>query len=438
MTSTNVRQPLFQISKRTEHKKGLGPLVNLAAVFTALVIGGIFVACLGYDPFKFYIKVFAGCFESPIYIKLLIRTIVPLLITSIGLSVAFKMKFWNIGAEGQILMGALCSFTMALLLKDSVPSFLGILLVLISGTLGGGLYGLIVAAFKAKFNTNETLLTLMFNYIALYIVFYLLNNNVKFFIAEGNGIPTFKIISNALWLSEIKIGSFSFDTSLFIAIIVVVFVAIYLKFTKQGYQINVVGDSPNTARYAGMKVKRIMLRTMFLSSAIIGLVGALQITGSAASHTMSTGITNGVGWTAIIVAWLAKLNPVAIVVVSILMGILEQGSNVARSAMGISAAMADVLQGLILFTILAFDFFINYKVTLRKKFALKEETAVATSEDAENQTKTNEDNSTTTSGSESPITTNEIVKNNIDTSQLGDIEVVEKDISKNNDKGGKE
>ncbi len=382
MTHNNVRQPLFQISKRTEHKKGLGILVNLVAVFTALILGGIFVACLGYDPFKFYAKVFAGCFESPIYIKLLIRTIVPLLITSIGLSVAFKMRFWNIGAEGQILMGALSAFTVSLLLKDSVPSFLGILIVLLSGTLGGGLYGLIVAAFKAKFNTNETLLTLMFNYIALYIVFYLLNNNVKFFIAAGNGIPTFKIIDKALWLSEIKIGDLSFDTSLFIAIAIVVFIAIYLKFTKQGYQISVVGDSPNTARYAGMKVKRIMLRTMFLSSAIIGLVGALQVTGSAASHTMSTGITNGVGWTAIIVAWLAKLNPIAIVVVSILMGILEQGSNVARSAMGISAAMADVLQGLILFTILAFDFFVNYKVTRRKKFSLQENAVQSTTDSA--------------------------------------------------------
>ncbi|MDR3317944.1 MAG: hypothetical protein LBS99_00715, partial [Clostridiales bacterium] len=158
---------------------------------------------------------------------------------------------------------------------------------------------------------------------------------------------------------------FYFDTALIIAVVLTVGLFIYFKYTKHGYEISVAGDSLNTAKYAGMKTNRIIIRTMFLSAAIIGLAGSLTLTGASASHTMSAGISSGVGWTAIIVAWLAKLNPASIVLSAVLMSMLEQGSGVARSAMGISLSAAQIIQGVILFSVLAFDFLLRYKVTFR-------------------------------------------------------------------------
>ncbi|MPN64051.1 hypothetical protein SDC9_211822 [bioreactor metagenome] len=142
---------------------------------------------------------------------------------------------------------------------------------------------------------------------------------------------------------------------------------IYFKYTKQGYEISVVGDSQNSARYAGMSVKKIIIRTMFISSAIIGIAGMLHVSGSATSHSLSDGISGDVGWTGIIVAWLAKLNPIGILVGSFLMGVLEKGTSVAESAYKISSATSDILEGVVLFTILIADFFIRYKTILSKR-----------------------------------------------------------------------
>ncbi|MEG1663311.1 MAG: hypothetical protein RR338_04930, partial [Clostridia bacterium] len=211
---------------------------------------------------------------------------------------------------------------------------------------------------------NETLLTLMFNYIALYIIKYLVY--VPFYKAPGNGIPTFKPIPEIGWLTTFKMGDVMVDTGFIIAIALVFIVFVYFRFSKHGYELTVVGDSPNTAKYAGINVKKVIVRTMFLSSLIVGLAGAMQLTGSAAGHSLSSGLTSGVGWTGIIVAWLAKLNPIGIGVVAFLMAVLENGCEVARAAMHISAAVADILQGIILFSVLGFDFFIKFKLVFRK------------------------------------------------------------------------
>lgn len=365
-----VSQPLIRVSKRMEISKKNKILLTLGAIFAAILISGILIACLGYNPFKFYAKVVSGPFSSLLYLRILVRTIVPLLVTSIGITLAFKMRFWNIGAEGQFIIGAFTAFTFGILIGDKLPSFIAIVIILLMGMLGAGIYGMLVAVLKVKFNTNETLMTLMLNYVALYFVTYFINNNVSFYVQSGNGIPTFKVLDKNVWLSEITMGKFSMDTSVFIAIILVVMIFIYFRYTKQGFQINVVGDSPNTAKYAGMKVGKIVVRTMFMSAAVIGLAGAMQILGGSTGHTMSINVTGGVGWTGIIIAWLAKLNPITILIATVLMSILECGSSIARTALGISDAVADIIQGIILFSIIAFDFFINYKVTFRKRKGL--------------------------------------------------------------------
>ena len=364
MTKTN-KDPLIKISKRQNLALRYKLLLTVGAILLSLVLGGILLACLGYNPVKFYTEMLMGNFKNASYLKLMIRALIPLLITSLGVSLAFKMRFWNIGGEGQFIIGAIIAMTFSLLIGDSLPSPLGAIVVVILGTLGGGLYALFVAVLKVRFNTNETLMTLMLNYVALYIASYMLKTD--FFALQGQGVPSFKVIAESLWLTEINIGKFSFDTALFIAVALTIILFVYFRQSKQGYELNVVGDSTNTAKYAGMKVNKIVLRTMFLSGAIIGMAGALKLCGSSAGHTFSANISGGVGWTSIIVAWLAKLNPVGIFVASLLMSILERGCSFARTSLGISDAMSDVLQGIILFTVLASDFFINYKVSFRKK-----------------------------------------------------------------------
>ena len=371
MTKTN-KDPLIKISKRQNLALGYKLLLTIGAILLSLVLGGILLACLGYNPVDFYVQMILGNFKNASYLKLMVRVLIPLLITSLGVSLAFKMRFWNIGAEGQFIVGALIAMTFSLLIGDSLPSPLGAIIIVLLGTLGGGLYALFVAVLKVKFGTNETLMTLMLNYVALYIASYTLKTD--FYAVQGQGVPAFKVIAESLWLTEINIGKFSFDTALFVAVALVVIMFVYFKQSKQGYELNVVGDSPNTAKYAGMKVKWIIVRTMFLSGAIIGMAGALKLCGSSAGHTFSANITGGVGWTSIIVAWLAKLNPIGILIASLLMSILERGCAFARTSLGISESMSDVLQGIILFTVLASDFFINYKVSFRKK--IKETVAI--------------------------------------------------------------
>lgn len=390
MTKTN-KDPLIKISKRQNLALGYKLLLTIGAILLSLVLGGILLACLGYNPVDFYVQMILGNFKNSSYLKLMVRVLIPLLITSLGVSLAFKMRFWNIGAEGQFIVGALIAMTFSLLIGDSLPSPLGAIIIVLLGTLGGGLYALFVAVLKVKFGTNETLMTLMLNYVALYIASYTLKTD--FYAVQGQGVPAFKVIAESLWLTEINIGKFSFDTALFVAVALVVIMFVYFKQSKQGYELNVVGDSPNTAKYAGMKVKWIIVRTMFLSGAIIGMAGALKLCGSSAGHTFSANITGGVGWTSIIVAWLAKLNPIGILIASLLMSILERGCAFARTSLGISESMSDVLQGIILFTVLASDFFINYKISFRKK--IKETVAINdTSSDTIAETSTTEKDET--------------------------------------------
>lgn len=363
------KEPLFHISKRGDLKLHQTIILYAISVLVAVVLGGIFVAGNGVNPFEYYAKVIVGCFENTIYLRGFIRIVIPLLITSLGIAVAFKMKFWNIGANGQFIAGAILATTVANLCENNLPQWLTLILMALAGIIGGGLIGLIPAVCKVKLGTSETLLTLMLNYVCYYILTYL--KNTMFFrklAADGSVFrPDFKVLPDNAWLYEVNIAGVKVDISLFVALILVALIFVYFNYMKQGYEISVVGDSQNTARYAGMSVKKIIVRTMFISAGIAGLAGMLQVSGSATSHTLADGITGDVGFTGITVAWLAKLNPVGILVVSALMGILQKGTAVAESAFSISSAASEILQGIILFSVLAADFFIRYRIVFGHK-----------------------------------------------------------------------
>ena len=265
---------------------------------------------------------------------------------------AFKMKFWNIGGEGQLIMGAVFATYFALY-HDHWPFPVLFVVMLLAGIVGGGLWALIPAFFKTRFGTNETLFTLMLNYIALYFVSWLQEGPWRD--PAANGFPKIPSFSQAATLPKVL----GVQMGWVIAVILTAMLFVYLRFTKHGYEISVVGQSKATAAYAGMRVDHIVLRTMFLSGAVAGIAGMIQVTGS--DKTLTTGVAGGVGFTAIIVAWLAQLNPLASAVVAFLFAVLEKGASVVQSQFGLSTDCADVLQGIILFFVLGCEFFIRYR-----------------------------------------------------------------------------
>jgi simple sugar transport system permease protein len=351
------QDPLLRVVKKAEISVGKTFALSLLALLAAIVAGGIFILAIGENPFQVYATIVQGAWRSKIAAKGTIKIAIPLLIAALGITPAFQMKFWNIGAEGQIIMGAIFSTYFALYF-DYLPHGMLIVIMIIAGMVGGGIWGLIPAYFKTKFGTNETLFTLMLNYIALYMI--------KFFI-EGpwrdpasSGFPKIATFAENARLDQI----FGVHAGWIIGLVLVVILFIYLKFTKHGYEISVVGESVNTARYAGMNVKKIVMRTMFLSGAICGIAGMTQVTGAA--FTLGEGVAGGVGFTAITVAWLSKLNPIIILVVTVLFSMLDKGCSVMQSTFGLSSAVSGILQGIILFFILGFDFFTRYKFVFRK------------------------------------------------------------------------
>jgi len=357
-TAHTAKEPLIRVVKKAEMSGKRSVILRLAALFLSLIAGALFIFCIGQNPIEIYKTIIVGSFRSPMAIQATIKIMIPLLIASLGVTLAFKMKFWNIGAEGQIIFGAICASFFALFCSGWNHIVL-IIVMMVAGFIGGGLWGLLPAYFKVKYNTNETLFTLMLNYIALNIVSYLRDG--PWMDPGSQGFP--KIARFAVNASLDKV--FGVHIGWIISIILVAALFIYLNYSKQGYEITVVGESQDTARYAGMKVKKIILRTMFLSGAVCGLGGMIQATG--ADITLTTSVAGGVGFTAIIVAWLAQLNPITILVVSFLFSVLEKGSSVVQSTFGLSTNCADVLQGIILFFVMGCEFFIRYGFVLRKR-----------------------------------------------------------------------
>nr|WP_312578936.1 ABC transporter permease [Sedimentibacter sp.] len=356
------REPLIRTVKRAERSKMDTFKLRIIAFVLALFAGGLFILSIGYNPVQLYGTIVSGAFRSEMAIQATIKFMIPLLISALGITLAFKMKFWNIGAEGQIIMGAVFASYFALF-HSNWPHFLLLIIMFIAGFIGGGLWGLIPAYFKARFNTNETLFTLMLNYIALHVISFLRDGPWKD--PGSSGFPKIARFNANAHMDKV----FGIQFGWIIGLILVVVVFIYIRNTKQGYEINVVGVSKATANYSGMNVKRIILRTMILSGGICGITGMIQATGS--DMTLASSVAGGVGFTAIIVAWLANLNPFGILMVSFLFSVLEKGSSVMQSTYGLSTYSASVLQGIILFFILGCEFYIRYKFVFRNKGGVK-------------------------------------------------------------------
>ena len=362
----------FHVVKRENCPLWKRVLAYVVAVFAALLIGAAILLAIGVDPFDYYYQLFTlGTVGNKIAYKTFmnyIKEFLPLVITSVALSLAFKMKFWNIGGEGQFIMGSITATFVAIKIGPALPMWLTLILMCLCAMIVAGIYGLIAGFLKIKFGTNETLMTLMLNYIALYILYFIGETKAdwNFFLQEKSDRPVFVNFSEFAKFPGIKLGEkFELNICLIFAFIIGAMIFVYLKHTKHGYEINVIGDSSGTAKYAGMKVNGIILRTVFLSAALIGLASAIKI-GNAG--VLSTAITDDVGWTGIIVAWLAQLNTGIIFVVSALICVLQYGSTVAAATYAqVDSSFANMLQGVILFLVLAADFFIRFRIVCVKK-----------------------------------------------------------------------
>lgn len=353
-----MRRSSFYMVKRDPLRPMGSLLLRLAAILGALFSGGILLKALGHQPLDVYLSMLKGSFGTATASEETVKMAIPLLITAIGISLAFRMRFWNIGGEGQILVGGIFA-TGTLLYFPDLPYPLRLLSMALAAALGAGVFGMIPAFFKTRWNTNETLFTLMLNYIAFQWVRYL--QYQKAWQDPGTRFPKIFIFGEANSLPQV----FGVHVGWIFALVLMVLAVIYLSHSKQGYEIAVVGGSPNTARYAGMNVRRITLRTLFLSAAICGLAGFFQVAG--ADGTLTEGTAGGVGFTAITVAWLAKLSPTGMGLVALLIALLEKGSISIQSTHQIPAAAADLLIGLILFFMLGFEFFTNYAIKRQRR-----------------------------------------------------------------------
>ena len=365
MKSDKMREPLFHIVKRDNLSPKRGWIIRGIAIIAALIVCAIVTMCLtGDNPISIYATIFQGAFGTARKSWITLQNLSILLIISLALTPAFKMRFWNIGGEGQVLIGGLASAACMICLADKMPNWLVIVCMIIASLGAGAIWGLIPAALKAKWNTNETLSTLMMNYIATQLVaFY----TIVWEVPKGSGkIGIINQNTNIGWLPQI--GN-KYLLSIIVAVIVTIGMYIYLNYSKHGYEIAVVGESERTARYVGMKVKKVIMRTMVLSGALCGLAGLLLVGGI--NHTVTTTISGGQGFTAVMVSWLAKFNPIIMVFTSLLIVFLGRGASEISTAFGLNQSFSDILTGIILFFIIGCEFFITYKINFRK--SVKEE-----------------------------------------------------------------
>ncbi len=355
-----VKEPLFHVVKRDAIPKKKTWGIRGIAIVLALIVSAIVTTALtGDNPLSVYATIVSGAFGSARKTWITLQNTAILLIISLALTPAFKMKFWNIGGEGQVLIGGLASAACMILMADKLPNWMIILFMVIFSMMAGAIWGFVPAIFKAKWNTNETLSTLMMNYIATQLVAYY---TVKWEVPKGSGkIGIINQNTSLGWLPQI--GN-KYLLSIIVAVIVTVAMYIYLNYSKHGYEISVVGESERTARYVGMKVKKVIVRTMLLSGAVCGIAGLLLVGGI--NHTITTTISDGQGFTAVMVSWLAKFNPVIMIFASLLIVFLDRGAGEISTVFGLNQSFSDIITGIILFFIIGCEFFISYKINFRK------------------------------------------------------------------------
>ena len=352
-----VWSALGHIVKRDELVWWEAWIIRGVAILLALVVCGIITILLtGVDPIDMYMSMVEGAVGTTRRTWGFLQNTAILLCISLAVTPAFKMKFWNIGAEGQALIGALATAACMIFLGEKMPEGLLIPVMFLCAVIAGALWAFIPAFFKTRFNSNETLFTLMMNYLAIQLVAYY---TLEWSMPRGSGTPRPLEFGQLPVLFEQK-----YLFNILVVVVLTVLVYIYLKYSKQGYEISVVGESENTARYIGINVKKVILRTMLISGAICGITGFLLVAGT--DHSLKSDTIGGRGFTAIMVSWLAKFNPVFMILTSLLIVFLQKGASEISTKFSLNASFSDIITGIIIFFIIGSEFFINYKIKFKK------------------------------------------------------------------------
>ena len=355
------REPLIHISRRGEISWQRAFAIRALAIVLALVVcAAVCVIMTGENPLSIYGTIWQGSFGSKRKIWVMLQEIAMLLCISLAVTPAFRMRFWNVGGEGQSLAGCLACAACMILLRGILPNGLLIPVMLIASVLAGAIWGVIPAYFKAKWNTNETLFTLMMNYVATQLVAFFC---VVWESPKGSGqIGVINLNTELGWLPTV--GGQKYLLNVVIVALLCVAMHVYLRYSKHGYEITVVGQSIKTAHYVGIKVEKVIVRTMFLSGALCGLAGFLLTAGT--NHTLTTTLVSGRGFTAVMVSWLAKFNPIVMILTSFLLVFLERGAGEIATNFRLNESFSDILTGIILFFIIGCEFFVTYRIHFRR------------------------------------------------------------------------
>ena len=359
-----AREPLFHIVKRASLPWGWAIAIRVIAVLAALVLCSLLsMLLIEAEPFEFVKTLYEGNFGSKRRIWKFAKDAAVLLCISLAITPAFRMRFWNIGAEGQTLVGALAAVAVAFYLGESLPNSVLLVLMFVAAVLAGAIFGGLPAIFRAKWGTNETLFTLMMNSVATGLVAFFL----MLWTPSGSSV-----------LGELSVGHLpTFVHEYFLLIVAVLVLTllsfVYLNYTKQGYEISVVGESENTARYIGIGVGKVVIRTMLVSGAICGVAGFLIV--AALDHSITTTTVGGLGFTAIMVSWLAKFHPLVMIGTAAFVTFLDQGAAQVTTNFNIDSSFPDMMVGIVLFFIIGCEFFIGYQIKFRKKTKKGGETA---------------------------------------------------------------
>lgn len=354
-TNKETREPLFHIVKRDAMPVWQSLLIRVAAVVLALLLCSILsVVMIGADPLKFISTLFNGAFGTDFLLWKFAKNTAVLLCISLAITPAFRMRFWNIGAEGQTLVGALASVIAIMYLGKAIPNEPLLIIMLLASILAGAIFGALPAIFKALWGTNETLFTLMMNYVASGLVAYFL----------VIWVPKNGSVLGRLDTGFLPVIGHEYLLLIVVTLLLTAFVYIYLHYTKQGYEISVVGESENTARYIGINVKAVIIRTMVISGAICGFAGFLIV--GALDHSITETTIGGMGFTAIMVSWLAKFNPIVMIGTSAFITFLQQGSGQVSTDFRVDSSFPSMIVGIALFFIIGCEFFINYRIKFRK------------------------------------------------------------------------
>lgn len=369
MADTPMKQhhePLLHIAKRDDMAGWMAWLIRLAAILLGFLSMSLVLTALCNASFnkpvsfgdvmeRFQLSIFGRIFQGGKAAQLwsFLQATAILLCLSLALVPAFRMKFWNCGAEGQALFGGLCAMFCMINFGGVLPEGVLVPVVILASILGGALWGLIPALFHAQYGTNETLFTLMMNYIATQLVAYYVYSN-----GQGSNVIN-PVSTGALPV----IGGQQYLLNVVIVLVLMVLMFVYMRYSKQGYEVSVVGESQNTARYIGINVKKVIIRTMIISGALCGVAGMLLVAGK--DHSINTATVGGQGFTAIMVCWLGQFNPFIIAGMSALVSALQIGAAGVADRYFLNSAYADVMVGVVVLCLVACEFFIHYKVRIR-------------------------------------------------------------------------